>query len=82
MNPAPSVDTLIAATKQIGEAIHTAAESARRAFNNLAAALKQATYDAKRDMHCRGGHWYPAEHMPMTARQYRTWKRRQQRRRA
>ena len=52
----------------------------RSAMARIAEVMRAAGLIPPPTMRYVGGHWYPVERMPMTARQYRAWKRREGRR--
>ena len=67
--------------RQAQPAIEHALQRLGAAVRHAMRMLDRIGFDAQRNMRYVGGHWYPVEHMRMTARQYRAWKRMQGRRR-
>lgn len=55
----------------IEHALQRMGDVARQAMATISA----LGFDYQRNLRYMGGHWYPVEHMPMTAREYRAWKR-------
>lgn len=67
-------------TEKLNRDMEAFAAGVRAAMARIADVMRAAGMIPPPTMRHCGGHWYPVDHMPMTARQYRAWKRMQGRR--
>ncbi|MBN9607835.1 MAG: hypothetical protein BGO26_10205 [Actinobacteria bacterium 69-20] len=62
-------------TEKLNRDMEAFAAGVRAAMARIADVMRAAGLIPRPTMRYIGGHWYPADHERMTARQYRAWKR-------